>query len=76
MTLLTAIYCYVWARRQATQSLIQLMGAPHWPGRYPPVVARPETAARGVLVAGLPDCHTIVGERVELARLAWASGST
>ena len=76
MTLLTAIYCYVWARRQATHAvLIQLMGALiglggillWWRGLETPR-AVPWWLAFLIV--------TIIGERVELARLAFASGST
>ena len=76
MALLTAIYCYVWARRQATHAvLIQLMGALiglggillWWRGLETPR-AVPWWLAFLIV--------TIVGERVELARLAFASGST
>ena len=76
MALLTAIYCYVWARRQATHTvLIQLMGALiglggillWWRGLETPR-AVPWWLAFLIV--------TIVGERVELARLAFASGST
>jgi len=76
MALLTAIYCYVWARRQATHAvLIQLMGALiglggillWWRGLETPR-AVPWWLAFLIV--------TIIGERVELARLAFASGST
>ena len=76
MALLTAIYCYVWTRRQATHAvLIQLMGALiglggillWWRGLETPR-AVPWWLAFLIV--------TIVGERVELARLAFASGST
>ena len=76
MALLTAIYCYVWARRQATHAvLIQLMGALiglggillWWRGLE---TARAVPWWLAFLIV------TIIGERVELARLAFASGST
>ena len=76
MTLLTAIYCYVWSRRQPTHAvLIQLLGALiglggillWWRGVETP---RAVTWWLTFLIV------TIVGERVELARLAFASGST
>ena len=76
MAALSAIYCYVWARRQATHAvLIQLIGALiglggillWWRGLETPR-AVPWWLAFLIV--------TIVGERVELARLAFASGST
>ena len=76
MALLTAIYCYVWSRRQATHAvLIQLMGAIiglggillWWRGLE---TARAVPWWLAFLIV------TIIGERVELARLAFASGST
>ena len=76
MATLCAIYCYVWARRQATHAvLIQLTGALiglggillWWRGLETPR-AVPWWLAFLIV--------TIVGERVELARLAFASGST
>ena len=76
MAALSAIYCYVWARRQATHAvLIQLIGALiglggvllWWRGLETPR-AVPWWLAFLIV--------TIIGERVELARLAFASGST
>ena len=76
MAPLRAIYCYVWARRQATHAvLIQLIGALiglggvllWWRGLETPR-AVPWWLAFLIV--------TIIGERVELARLAFASGST
>ncbi|WP_314129605.1 hypothetical protein [Schaalia odontolytica] len=76
MALLTAIYCYVWSRRQATHAvLIQLMGAIiglggillWWRGLE---TARAVPWWLAFLIV------TIIGERVELARLTFASGST
>ena len=76
MAALSAIYCYVWARRQATHAvLIQVIGALiglggvllWWRGLETPR-AVPWWLAFLIV--------TIIGERVELARLAFASGST
>jgi len=76
MAALSAIYCYVWTHRQATHAvLIQLLGALiglggillWWRGLETPR-AVPWWLAFLIV--------TIVGERVELARLAFASGST
>ena len=76
MTTLASIYCYVWSRRQASHAvLIQLLGALiglggillWWRGVDTPRVV---TWWLAFLVV------TIVGERVELARLAFATGST
>ena len=76
MTTLASIYCYVWSRRQASHAvLIQLLGALiglggillWWRGVD---TSRVVTWWLAFLVV------TIVGERVELARLAFATGST
>ena len=76
MAALSAIYCYVWARRQATHAvLIQVIGALiglggvllWWRGLETP---RAVPWWLSFLIV------TIIGERVELARLAFTSGST
>ena len=76
MAALSAIYCYVWTHRQATHAvLIQLIGALiglggvllWWRGLETPR-AVPWWLAFLIV--------TIIGERVELARLAFTSGST